>query len=201
MRATRPWLLRVEAQAEILRLIPAVAPITGLDRHLGVVSGARDDLGVTSLLEDVRTSAHWMASALDSSGYRADFSPDGLRDVERFMTEHSSSGMAADNGLLTTDLGARLFGLGCYVGETIRLCLGGVWDADDTDPAGEINVSVRLGSGSVIWPVQRVIKRFQNGPEDSLVVYAISLGLDLPPHAQPPARAKRRMSLFRRRGE
>jgi hypothetical protein len=60
---------------------------------------------------------------------------------------------------------------------------------------------VRLSSGSVIRPVQRVIKRFQNGPEDSLVVYAVSLGLDVQPHSQPPGDAKRRKGLFRRRGE
>ncbi|WP_408053107.1 hypothetical protein [Streptomyces sp. HO565] len=70
--------------------------------------------------------------------------------------------------------------MGCYVGETIQLSLGGVWEADDADPAGELNVRLRLASGSVIWPVQRVVKRFQNGPEDSLTAYGIFLGLDVP---------------------
>ncbi|QES38647.1 hypothetical protein DEJ48_39330 [Streptomyces venezuelae] len=152
-------------------------------------------------MDDVRTSADWMAAALDSSGYQADFSPHSLRAVERFMTEQSSSGRAAANGLLATGLGARLFGLGCYVGETIRLSLGGVWAGGDADPASESDVAVRLSGGSVIWPVQRVVKRFQNGPEDSLVVYGVSLGLDLRPHAAPPGDAKPRMGLFRRRGD
>ncbi|MEU3664704.1 hypothetical protein AB0E77_33995 [Streptomyces sp. NPDC032940] len=145
-----------------------------------VVSGRRDDLLVTSLLDDVRASADWIASALGSSGYQSDFSPGSLRDVERFMTEHSSSGAAVGGGLLAADLGARLFGVGCYVGETIRLSVGGVWEADDADPAGELSVRLRLVSGSVIWPVQRVVKRFQNGPEDSLTAYGVFLGLDVP---------------------
>ncbi|WP_409055545.1 hypothetical protein [Streptomyces sp. SYP-A7185] len=131
---------------------------------------------MTSLLDNVRTSADWIASALDSSGYQADFSLGSVRDVERFMTEHGKSGTAVEGGLLAAGLGARLFGVGCYVGATIRLSLGGVWEADDSDPAGELNVRLRLASGSVSWPVQRV----QNGPEDSLTAYAVFLGLDVP---------------------
>lgn len=69
---------------------------------------------MTPLLDDVRMSGDWIASALDSSGYQADFSPGSLRDVERFMTEHSDSGAAVEGGLLAAGLGARLFGLGCY---------------------------------------------------------------------------------------
>ncbi|MCX4581004.1 hypothetical protein OHB41_49525 [Streptomyces sp. NBC_01571] len=102
---------------------------------------------MTPLLDDVRASADWIASALDSSGYQADFSPGSLRDVERFMTEHSNSGAAVEGGLLAAGLGARLFGVGCYVGETIRLSLGGAWEADDADPAGELDVRLRLASG------------------------------------------------------
>ncbi|MFD8306727.1 hypothetical protein ACFV29_30935 [Streptomyces sp. NPDC059690] len=172
----------------------------------GGVGGGRDDVWVASLLDDIGASANWMASALGSSGYRADFSPSSLREVERFMAEHSNAGAAVDGGLLASGLGARLFGLGCYVGETIRRGLGGVWDADDADPAGEINVTLRLSDQSVIWPVQRVIKRFHNGPEGSIVAYALFLGLDLQtcnpppgPNSPAPAGPKRRRGLFRRR--
>jgi len=133
---------------------------------------------VTSLLlDDVRTSAEWIARALDSSGYRADFTPAGLHDIERFMSEHSDKGTAVESGLLATDPGARLFALGCYVGETVRLALGGRWEADDDDPRGEIDIRLRLPDGSVVWPVQRLMKRFANGPEDSVVGYAAALGV------------------------
>ncbi|WP_252541710.1 hypothetical protein [Streptomyces sp. RO-S4] len=154
---------------------------------------------MTSLLDDVRTSADWIASALDSSGYRADFSPGSLHDVERFMTEHSNPGTAVEGGLLAAGLGARLFGVGCYVGETVRLSLGGVWEADDTDAAGELNVRVRLAGGAVVWPVRRVVKRFQNGPEDSVTAYAVLLGVDVPVFSEPQADRHKRRGLFRRR--
>ncbi|CAL9484175.1 hypothetical protein [Streptomyces sp. enrichment culture] len=130
-----------------------------------------------SLLDDVHTSAAWIARALGASGYRADFTPESLTDVERFLTEHSAHGAAVPGGLLATEAGPRLFALGAYLGETVRRGLGGVWEADDEDPYGEVNLALRLPGGAVVRPVQRVIKRFRNGPEDSLVGYAVGLGL------------------------
>jgi hypothetical protein len=61
--------------------------------------------------------------------------------------------------------------LGAYVGEVIRRHYGGEWQGDDADPAAEINVAVRLNSGTIFWPMQRVMKRFKNGPEDGIYVY------------------------------
>ena len=54
--------------------------------------------------------------------------------------------------------------------------LGGTWETDDSDPLGEINIAVRLPDGSVVWPVQRAMKRFENGSEDSLYAYGAVLG-------------------------
>ncbi|MEV0486850.1 hypothetical protein AB0I69_40420 [Streptomyces sp. NPDC050508] len=92
------------------------------------------------------------------------------------MSEHSDKGTAVEGGLLATDLGARLFAFGCYAGETVRIALGGRREADDDDPRGEINIRLRLPDGSVVWPVRRLVKRFANGPEDSIVDYWAALG-------------------------
>jgi hypothetical protein len=139
-----------------------------------------------TLLDDVRTSAAWIARALESSGYRADFSPLSLRDVERFMAEHSDHGIAVPGGLLATDLGPRLFALGAYLGETVRRSAGGTWETDAEDPDSEMNLRLRLPDGSVVWPVQRMVKRFRHGHEDSVVGYAMGLGLQ-------PARRRSRL--------
>lgn len=139
-----------------------------------------------NLLDDVRTSAAWIARVLNSSGYRADFTPTSLRDVERFMAEHSDHGIAVAGGLLATDLKARLFALGAYLGETVRRSAGGAWETDAEDPHSEVDLTLRLPDDSVIWPVQRVIKRFRHGHEDSIVGYAMGLGM------QPSAPPRRR---------
>ncbi|MEU3243261.1 hypothetical protein [Streptomyces sp. NPDC006875] len=132
---------------------------------------------VTPLRDDILTSARWIARALNSSGYRADFTPGSLRDVERFMVQHSDHGVAVAGGLLATGLGPRLFALGTYVGETVRQNGGGAWVVNGDGPTAEMNIALHLPDGSVIWPVQRVVKRFHNGPEDDITFYGAGLGL------------------------
>ncbi len=138
-----------------------------------------------SILKDVEAAAEWMARALLSSGYQAEFSVASLWEVERFFVEHSVRGEARPGGMLTEQLGERLFGLGSYVGEVIRRSAGGTWAAEDDDPDIEINVRLELTDGTTIWPVQRAMKRLWNGTQDSLVEYGTDLGLDL--RSGPPA--------------
>jgi hypothetical protein len=42
---------------------------------------------------------------------------------------------------------------------------------DDNDPQAEINIAVRLNTGVILWPVQRVMRRFKNGAEDGVWIY------------------------------
>lgn len=132
-----------------------------------------------SIVEDIKTSADWMAHALQSSGYRADFSPASLWEIDRFFDEHARKGIAKRGGLFAEDLGQRLFALGAYVGEVVRRTQGGVWMGVDSDPAAEINAELILPGEIHCWPVQRAIKRFQNGAEDSIAVWGHGLGLQV----------------------
>ena len=134
-----------------------------------------------TLVEDAHKAAQWMSTALNSSGYRADFSLKSLKEIDRFFDEHSSNGQAIAGGLLSQDLGSRLFSLGAYVGEVIRRTYGGTWRGDDGNPRGEIEIEMVLPGGGVIWPVQRVMKRFANGTEDGVHVYGLFVGEQLHP--------------------
>ena len=71
--------------------------------------------------------AERIATALTSSGYRADFSPASLWDIDRFFDEQSDKGRPRRGGLLADETGARLFALGAYTGEVIRRAVGGTW--------------------------------------------------------------------------
>ena len=132
---------------------------------------------MATIIEDVSKSADWIAHAMHSSGYRADFTPQSLLEIDRFFDEHSSAGIARPGGLLAKDLGQRLFAIGSYIGEVARRKLGGEWSGNELDPRGEIDVELHLPSNIRCWPVQRVMKRFKNGPEDSIAAWGVGLGL------------------------
>lgn len=121
---------------------------------------------MADLVEDALRYTSWIAEALTSSGYRADFSIESLREIDRFFDENSQDGKAIPGGLLSEQLGQRVFALGCCTGEVIRRAWGGQWQGDDNDPEGEINLALVFPNGATIWPVQRVMKRFKNGLEN-----------------------------------
>lgn len=125
--------------------------------------------------EDIIKAYEWIAIALKSSGYLADFTLESLREIDRFFDDYSENGKPKIGGLLAENTGARLFAIGSYVGEVIRRVHGGEWQTDDNDPNGEINISVKLSNATVLWPVQRVMKRLQNGSEDGIYVYGHSI--------------------------
>jgi len=123
-----------------------------------------------TLKEDIKTGSEWFVQAMDSSGYRLDWTIESFHELDRFFDEQKRPG-----GILDGKVGTKLFAAASYVGETIIKEVGGVWETDDSDPQGELNIAVRLRSGGVIWPVQRVMKRFENGAEDSLYAYGCVL--------------------------
>ncbi len=131
------------------------------------------DAADAKIVDDAKASAEWIAKALSSSGYKADFSMASLKEVDRFFEENAPGGNARPGGLLSEDVGARLFALGSYVGEVIRRAAGGQWKGDDNDAQAEITIEIRLKNGTVLWPVRKVMKRFQNGSEDGLYVYGV----------------------------
>ena len=127
------------------------------------------------IVKDVVGAADWMAKALCSSGYGANFSLESFREIDRFFDDQAPDGKPRPTGLLSEQLGQRIFGIGAYIGEVIRHEVGGEWIGDDADPQAEINVAIRQENGTTIWPVRLVMKRFQSGPNES--VYAFGVGL------------------------
>lgn len=142
---------------------------------------------MTTLKDDLPASAEMVSHALQAAGYDADYSPGSLREIDRFFDENVVSGSAKAGGLLSTELGARLFGIGAYIGEVVRREKGGVWICNDIDLQAEINVKLQLSDGTICWPVQRVMKRFKNGAENGIAIWAIELALDV---GTPPSSGK-----------
>ncbi len=128
----------------------------------------------SKIVSDALASAEQISRALSQSGYKADFSLESLKQVDRFFEEQVINGRPRPGGLLSQELGARLFAIGAYVGEVIRRQNGGEWQGDDKDPGAEINIAVRLKTGVILWPVQRVMKRLKNGAEDGIWAYGVA---------------------------
>lgn len=145
------------------------------------------------VVKDAKEAAEWIATALSSSGYKADFTLESFKEIDRFVDEQTQNGRPRSGGLLAENFGARVFALGAYVGETIRRLGKGQWHGDDSDRDAEINIEVRLTSASIIWPMQRVIKRIKNGREDGIYAYAYSIleGERRPPNFPPSSPANR----------
>jgi len=149
---------------------------------------------MSTLIGDVEKASRWIADALRSSGYVADFSGPSLWEVDRFFDDNSAKGRPRPGGLLAEGLGARLFALGAYVGQTVQHQVGGTWQADDNDPAGEVNIEFITTAGATVWPVQRAMKRLANGAEESIGMWGLALGVSV---GNRPAIAKP-TGLFRR---
>jgi hypothetical protein len=141
---------------------------------------------MATIKEDIATASDWISQALQSSGYRADFTPESLWELDRFFDEHSANGSPTPGGLLDESLGSRIFAIGSYIGEVLRRHHGGEWHGDDADPAVELQVELRLADGTVCRPTQRAMKRLKNGSEDGIAAYGFGLGAPVGPRPQQP---------------
>jgi hypothetical protein len=88
-----------------------------------------------------------------------DYTVESLQRLDQFIAEHFDPPNSKHVGETLP------VGIGCYVGEVIIRNLGGHWNADGQP---EIN---DIGPVQSIFPIDKAIKRFQNGREDSLAWY------------------------------
>lgn len=161
-----------------------------------------------TIVEDLHDAAQSIAAIARDADYALDFTPRSLWDVERFLDENSAGGQPTPAGLLSKDLGSRVFALGAYIGEVVRSAIGGEWVSDETrgdlsdnddnyggddndddarpaDDAGSSRddltltlPSLRLLDGTTLWPNQRVMKRIMVGRAESVVEYARAVGVE-----------------------
>ena len=104
--------------------------------------------------------------------YTSDEVLESMKEIDRFFDEQSE-----ENGIIGKNRGQILFSLGSYIGQTIINLYGGEWITDDSDPNGEVNITVKLKNDStILTPVIRCLKRYTNGKEDSIYAYVYAFG-------------------------
>jgi hypothetical protein len=132
-----------------------------------------------TLKEDIKAQAKWIVEAFSADNLNLDGSIKSFIEIDRFFNKHTVNGKAKKGGRLSRKLGSIVFSIASYIIETILIAVpGSKLIADDDAPDGEITVSIQFPDGSVIFPVQKVMKRFENGSEDSIYVYGHQITKD-----------------------
>jgi len=125
-----------------------------------------------TLKQDIKEQSKWIVKAFAADKLKLDHSIRSFIEIDKFFNKHTSNGIAKRGGRLSINLGSVIFSTAAYIGETIiKKVPGSIWITDDDDPEGELTISVKLKDGTIIFPMERVMKRFKNGEEDSIYVY------------------------------
>jgi hypothetical protein len=131
---------------------------------------------MATLKQDIKKQSDWIIKAFQADGLRLDYSIKSLIEIDKFFEKHSKNGKPVRGGRLSQNLGPIIFSIGSYIGETfIKNAKGTEWITDDNDAQGEITASIKFPNGTECWPMQRTMKRFKNGFEDSVYTYGYEL--------------------------
>ncbi|MDB5364989.1 MAG: hypothetical protein JWM77_916 [Rhodospirillales bacterium] len=120
--------------------------------------------------ELIADASSWASSMVGSRGVTLDGSVDSLRILDMLIDDARD----AIQGEPNPPQAALLWALGAYLGEVVRSTRGGDWSVgalDDLDAFWA--TSLTTGDGDQLWPMQRMIKRFLNGPDDSIYAYGL----------------------------
>ena len=125
-----------------------------------------------NLLEDIHNYSPLAVQAFEKMGKKLDFSLESFNYLDIYFDDNTLNGQPKLGSDLSQSTGAKIFAVASYIGETlIKCCPGSVWVTNDSDPEGEVNIAVKFQNGSIVWPMQKVMKRIRNGNEDSLYAY------------------------------
>lgn len=132
-----------------------------------------------TLLEDIKVGSDKVVKLFALEKITLDYSIRSFIEIDKFFNKNCKDGKAVKNGPLSKNLGVILFSFGAYIGETIiKVVPDSAWVPDEIEPNNEVKVSVKLSNGTIIWPVQRVIKRFRDGSSDSIYPYGYEVTKD-----------------------
>lgn len=129
-----------------------------------------------TLLEEIKDASQAIMNALASNGCPMDYSLDSLIEIDCFFVANMKDGKPRPGSVLSRDAAdSVLFSLGAYTGETIIKIIPGAEWAIDEEADGLSKISIILPDQSIIWPIERVVKRFWQGEEDSIYPYGYAL--------------------------
>jgi hypothetical protein len=122
-----------------------------------------------ALSADMVRKAEAIVAAAAANRDELDFSLESLVGLDAMLDRLFARRWPAGRGgkLDVNRFGAMIEPIGAYVGETLRRSVGGAWGVHE-----ELGPGLLLPSGTWTFPLAKAEKRFENGHEDSLALYA-----------------------------
>lgn len=126
-----------------------------------------DGKKVCTLQEYLAYGDEWTTMFFSRRGVHLNYTDESLIHIDDYLSSLTEE---------PKNLVPMLCAFGIYLGETVRKVSGnGQWIGDDAEADGLediVNIALRIEDTKIIWPIQRVMKRYQNGSEDSIYLYA-----------------------------
>jgi hypothetical protein len=149
-----------------MNLIPVAAEL------LLQVSGGTSRTPPAPLEKLIDDAALWAASMVGSRGVTLDGSVESLRILDMLVDDARD----AIKGEPNPPQAALLWALGAYLGEVLRNARGGAWTVGALDDLDAFwGTYLVYADGLQVWPMQRMIKRFLNGADDSIYAYGVTM--------------------------
>jgi len=125
-----------------------------------------------------RLAAGVVVMARQRAGLRLDFTPRSVVLIDRMIDgmRRARPSNAPTPGEPAPRLHRALAGFGAYTGEVLVRTVGAAWvdfDAGQRDIFGQ-PFGVRTPDGRLWNPLGKAVKRFENGPEDSLRLFCLA---------------------------
>ncbi|OXB15973.1 hypothetical protein [Flavobacterium reichenbachii] len=129
--------------------------------------------------EHIKTQSELIVKMFKEDGFNVDETISSIIEIDRFLDENTENGEPKKDGRLHgVDFKTILFSIGSYLGEIIIKNVNGAqWITNDQE-LQDGDLLLKLPNGIEIKPVQKVIKRFQNGKSEAVYPYVYNLVKD-----------------------
>jgi hypothetical protein len=112
-------------------------------------------------------------------GITLDYSVESLKQIDLYFDNHLINFLPKEGEEIDKETQYNLFSVACYLGETLRKNFtGSKWETENIENIATKEIILKLSESNFIWPFERILKRFFNGPEDGIYAYGYFLTKD-----------------------
>lgn len=133
---------------------------------------------MTITIDQIKESSNDSVKYFKDHGVKLNYSIESLKQIDNYFDRHLFKYIPKEGEEIDKETQGTLFSLACYLGETILMNVpGSRWQIDENENALQ-KIAVILSENNVVWPFDKIAKRFFNGAEDGIYVYGYFLVKD-----------------------